>query len=93
MSELRSAKLLSATLLICVGAVCVTIGGLPTDGDVRAYVGVLLLAFGIPLLVRQWTGRGLLTLLRTGAQSILHTPWLAREKSLVDETIEVEGRI
>lgn len=58
MSELRSAKLLSATLLICAGAVCVTIGGLPTGESARTDVGALLLAFGIPMLVRQWTGRG-----------------------------------
>jgi hypothetical protein len=99
MSELRAAKMISATLLICSGAVCLTIGGLPTDGNARSFVGLVLLAFGIPMLVRQWTGEGVLTHLRDGLHRLryglhrlFYTPWLTGAKSPIDERSETTVR-
>ena len=58
METLRAAKLLSATLLVCIGMACVVFGG-PTRDDRELFVGLILLVFGIPMLVRLWTGEGI----------------------------------
>ena len=53
MSELRPAKMLSSTLLICSGAVCLTIGGLPSDENARSSGRASPLRIRHAMLVRQ----------------------------------------
>ena len=93
MSELRAAKMLSSTLLICSGAVCLTIGGLPSEENARSWVGPVLFAFGIPMLVRQWTGEGVITHLRDGLHRLFYTPWLTGAKAPTAEPSEAASRI
>jgi membrane-bound ClpP family serine protease len=93
MPETRAVKLLSATLLICAGAICVAIGGLIPYGSAGILVGFVLLLFGIPMLIRQWTGEGLLTHLRSAWRRLLWTLWLAGGKAPEDESIEAEARL
>ena len=63
MAELRAAKLIAAALLVATGAACVTVGDVlryRSGPNAGILLGVGLLVVGIPMLVRQWTGRGLL---------------------------------
>ena len=91
MQELRALKLLSATLLVCTGAICFTIGSLPTYGSPGAPVGITLLVIGIPMFIRQWTGIGVLT----HFMSLIRRPiWLSSDETarLGKETAEATTR-
>jgi hypothetical protein len=62
MARLRAMKLLCATLLVCAGAICISIGDLIRSGATGgALIGAILMVVGIPMLIRQWTDRGVLT--------------------------------
>jgi hypothetical protein len=56
MARLRATKMLCATLMVCTGAICTSLA----FHIVGFLLGVVLLAVGIPMLVRQWTDRGVL---------------------------------
>ena len=61
MLRLRAMKMLCATLLVCAGAMCVSISEFFRDLTLTFLLGLVLLAVGLPMLVRQWTGRGVLS--------------------------------
>ena len=52
-------KLLSATLLVCAGALRFTIGYFEPRNP-GTILGLALLLVGTPMLIRQWTGRGVM---------------------------------
>jgi hypothetical protein len=60
MDILRAMKLLCATLLVCTGAACIAFGGWTLDHPGK-YIGFVLLVLGIPMMVRQWTGRSIIS--------------------------------
>jgi hypothetical protein len=92
MMELRAAKLVSATLLICTGAVCVAIGELLANvRNAGTFVGLALLIIGIPILIRQWSGQGPYAHVRNAWRRILWTPWLVRERIRKEEPREFEA--
>jgi hypothetical protein len=84
MADLRVVKLISATLLVCTGAVCIAIGGLP--------VGLVLLVVGSLLLIRQWTGRGVLDHLAAAVLWVFELNMGSEARSSKDTPAEAETR-
>ena len=91
MSELRPAKMLSSTLLICSGAVCLTIGGLPARDDPGSGQSSSHLAS--QCWSAEWTGEGVITHLRDGLHRLFYTPWLTGARAPTAEPSEAASRI
>jgi hypothetical protein len=86
MTDLRSVKLLAATLLVCTGSVCVALGGPTVHDGPGIPVGILLMAFGIPMLIHQWTGASVLAHL-ANAVRWLFVPGRTRDEESPTEAV------